>query len=66
MVHRYTELAHAGYDVRDIIQQSIRLSDEFFVKEARGGISTSIDNTVGGNRLKQLALRTAKVLETDE
>jgi hypothetical protein len=42
----YTELANAGYDVKSIVQQSVRLTEEFFVKESRGGISSSLDNSV--------------------
>ncbi len=44
-----SELAHAGYDFRDIVEHSIRLHDEF-IKNSRGGISSSIDNIVYGPR----------------
>ena len=41
----YAELTNAGYDIMDIAQQSIRLTEEFSIKESRGGISSSLDNS---------------------
>ena len=41
----YAELTNVGYDIMDVAQQSIRLTEEFLIKESRGGISSSLDNS---------------------
>lgn len=61
----YAELANAGYDIMDIVQQSIRLTEEFFIRESRGGISSSLDNSDNRLQLRRRAPRTG-VSELEE